>query len=691
MLKAASDYHELNAGAHRKPPKVLSAPALVWHLAFWTNFQELGPDGKPLRNPDRSPVKKTPEDIRNAVDHYIVALRAALMANKDVGKRRPEHENAGPVVADIAQRAAEVRLTPCIAGVHLLFGSAYEEGSFRSKEISSLGRRQKDIFESTNRTVTLQFVWKMLDVTIRFEVHTENFSISTFVELDRDRGKAEKKRDSFSSIPELNESIDTIVRYLNDSDARPEAQSGGEEQEVRINRYCFHEFWSMYQNEVLPKHGFADSADDQIFRQIFADFRGFVASEQAVRFDDRGLFEDGKPPAWGWEAKKKLLPLIQHRNRAEHSRYECAVNYMLDGRALYLSTLGPQLPSIPEDERIPVEFIVYAHTQFDKTTIVNKWQLGRLVSQILLLGTLRLCALKDVKFLYKAGEGLSSLEENTQAARVAIALTESGPIGGGQAANVQNRNAVKLIADAHKKLNKITGDFLDETGNGPLFRIERSRFYVQQFDENVKLLRIKRLEGDQPYDQFIRRRLGSEFDFINRLGVRYERASASVVTLDQNFLAITQNFLAITQNALVGETMGIQSRIHKIQEWGEFALLAALVPYYVVHLLVLMADEHAFFIPAMTFCTWIVFFTIALYRILQGSKSFANDRALIGMFFFVGLMISIVWYWQSYRNEAARGKPEAQRHRSEWLDPQKQILGSQRILERLASEGGRRE
>src|SRR5664279_5912837 len=113
MLKAASDYHELNAGAHRKPPKVLSAPSLVWHLAFWTNFQELGPDGKPLRNPDRSPLKKSPGDIRNAVDRYIVGLRAALMANKDVGKRRPEHENAGPVVADIVQRAAEVRLTPC--------------------------------------------------------------------------------------------------------------------------------------------------------------------------------------------------------------------------------------------------------------------------------------------------------------------------------------------------------------------------------------------------------------------------------------------------------------------------------------------------------------------------------------------------------------------------------------------------
>jgi hypothetical protein len=70
-----------------------------------------------------------------------------------------------------------------------------------------------------------------------------------------------------------------------------------------------------------------------------------------------------------------------------------------------------------EAERIPVEFIVYAHQRFGETTIVNKWQLGRLVSQILLLCTLRLCALKDVKSLHDAGRRLGQLEQSTQAAR----------------------------------------------------------------------------------------------------------------------------------------------------------------------------------------------------------------------------------------------------------------------------------
>ena len=43
----AQDYHELNAGAHRKAPKVLSAPSLVWHLAFWVDFEKVGDNDKP--------------------------------------------------------------------------------------------------------------------------------------------------------------------------------------------------------------------------------------------------------------------------------------------------------------------------------------------------------------------------------------------------------------------------------------------------------------------------------------------------------------------------------------------------------------------------------------------------------------------------------------------------------------------
>ena len=398
----------------------------------------------------------------------------------------------------------------------------------------------------------------------------------------------------------------------------------------QINKYSFYDFWKTYQEDVLSDDSLKDVANGGIFKKIFADFRGFIASEQAVEFSDRDFFNEDKPPKWGQDAKKKFLPLIQHRDRVKDIRYECAVNYMLDGRALYMSTLGPQvpLPSMPEDGRTPVEFIVYAHQRHNDATIVNKWQLGRIVSQMLLLGTLRLCALKDVKLLHKAGRQLGQLDEGTQAAPVAIAQAETR-VRASRANRLANTKqhrsassdhapneapsaasdhkppaashefeAMELIAKAHNKLNDITGHFLRDTGSGLLYRIERSRYYVKQFDENVKLLRIKRVEGDQPYDQFIKRRLGSEFDFIDRLGVRHERATQTIVTLDQNYLSMKAN--------------QIDEDIHTIQKYGELFLLGALVPYYVTHLFVLIFGEELSFLIAVN--VWITFIAAAIIR-----------------------------------------------------------------------------
>lgn len=591
----ARDYHELNVGAHRKPPKILAAPSLIWHLAFWTNFQERDSSDKLLTNEDGSPKKKSTIEIKRALDKYILALR----------KRADEYqtEEGKSIETD------RVSLSPCISGTYLLFGDAYRDETLARVECADLELRQRDIFMGTNRAVSLHFIWKQLDVTIRFEVHTEYFSMSIFVEFDRNRRKAKQASHPvqawYSQAAEFNQHIDALAGYLqpdmrpgqpvaespaSERPAKPQASPDDGKRHESLNDYFFHRFWSQYEAEILskaPLKGF-------IKAEIFADFRGFVVSDQAVRFSDDHFFELGREPRWGHEAKNKLLPLIERHNREEHVRYECAANYMLDGRALYMSTLGPQSPSVSWKQRIPVEFIIYAHQRLGDRTVVNKWQLGRLVNQILLLGTLRLCALKDVSSLHAAGGQLSLLDQSMQSAREAIAFTEvkaqaktsnSGVPTNQSEQAAGDESVMELIGNAHRKLNEITGIFLKKTASGLLYRIERSRYYVKQFEENVKLLRIKRLEGDQPYDQFIRRRLGSEFDFIDRLGIRYERATRNMVTLDQNYLSMKAN--------------QIDEDIHAIQKYGEFVLLAALVPYYVTHLAVLIWGEERQFLIAV--------------------------------------------------------------------------------------------
>jgi hypothetical protein len=640
----ARDYHELNVGAHRKPPKILAAPSLIWHLAFWTNFQERDAFDQLLTNEDDSPKKKSSLEIKRALDQYILALRSAI---GDV-----QHADEQTIGGKSA-RTGGVALSPCISGTHLLFGDAYREETLVPVECRDLELRQRDIFMGTNRAVSLHFVWKQLDVTIRFEVHTEFISMSMFVELDRNRRKAKQASHPlqawYSQAAEFNQHIDALGGYLepdmrtgqlvaespaSERTEKPQASADDGKRHESLNEYFFHRFWSQYEAEILAKVPITEF----IKAEIFADFRGFVISDQAVQFSDDHFFEQGREPRWGHEAKSKLLPLIERHNREEHVRYECAANYMLDGHALYMSTLGPQSPSGSWKQRIPVEFIIYAHQRRGDRTVVNKWQLGRLVNQILLLGTLRLCALKDVSSLHEAGRQLSLLDQSMQRAREAIASTEdraqikAGKSGsptreGEQATGAES--VMELIGTAHRKLNEITGIFLKKTASGLLYRIERSRYYVKQFEENVKLLRIKRLEGDQPYDQFIRRRLGSEFDFIDRLGIRYERATRNMVTLDQNYLSMKAN--------------QIDEDIHAIQKYGEFVLLAALVPYYVTHLAVLVLGEEKQVLVAVN--VWIVSIAAAIarnYRLWERTRRYFSR---IEVLFAAAILVALAGYF----------------------------------------------
>lgn len=211
-LETSRDYHELNAGAHRKSPKVLSAPAAIWYLAFWTNFG--------VRDRDRQWQKKTSNQIKNALDNFILALCCAVHKNPSV-ERKPVDENAPD------GKSRKVRLSPSISGICLLFNNTCVEDSFRFGQ-NRLNKRQKDIFTSSSRSVSLEFTWKKLDVTIRFEIHQEYFSISTFAELDT-------KQTPYSDLDDVNKSIKSILKYLNFSPSRRSSEDALAEQ---INKYC---------------------------------------------------------------------------------------------------------------------------------------------------------------------------------------------------------------------------------------------------------------------------------------------------------------------------------------------------------------------------------------------------------------------------------------------------------------------
>jgi hypothetical protein len=433
---------------------------------------------------------------------------------------------------------------------------------------SVLNPREADILQSSQRAVSLEFKWQDLRYTIRCEIRDEFVVFTCFAEF----GKNITGPDSLAD-KDFNDNFKAAFAYLNAKESERKQFDIGS-----IRNFLFREFWTSFDQFIRDDDRVKDAIAAFSDPIIFADFRGLIVGDGVIRFAD---YDSGPTSilTWGSAAKEALLPILKIEET--DGKYECAMNYLLDGRAFYLSPLAPQRPGASVDERIPLEYIVYA------PRAVNKWQLGRILNNLHIAGTSRLAALKNVGELHKVSRGLAQMDETLQKAKEQIAdFIPNRPTDGNH------------VQQAHMQLNDITRHFIDETHVGLLYRIERSRFYVNQFQNTTKHLRIRRLEGDQRYDEFVERRLGAEFDFIDRLGRRYERAIASLTALDQGYV--------------LAQTEKTQERVAQIQEWGEFALLGALIPYYLTHLLEPIIDETVR--PTFVITVWAAFLAFAAYR-----------------------------------------------------------------------------
>lgn len=273
------------------------------------------------------------------------------------------------------------------------------------------------------------------------------------------------------------------------------------------------------------------------------------------------------------QIKERLLSLL---HEAAADRFEPAVNLLLGGSALYMGGLRLHTP-LAAETKPPLEFII---CNIDPPN-VSSLQLGRIVYLVTLICTQRICALSDALSLHQVGRELSGLET----ARL---------LGG---------DPLTIIQKAHHDYTDTEKNFSKKTGSGPQYRIEQSRSYVAQLRANLKLLEIERLASDQPIGDLINQRSGSDFDFIDRLGKRLERATSKIASLDQTYLALNNIQLAANSN-------GIYDEIRKIQRIGDLALFLALLPYYLTHMLELFFPGGVISIVAVLFWTGVGSFGI---------------------------------------------------------------------------------
>lgn len=135
------------------------------------------------------------------------------------------------------------------------------------------------------------------------------------------------------------------------------------------------------------------------------------------------------------------------------------------------------------------------------------------------------------------------------------------------------------IAKIDDEIAKLNAPFGGDMG----YRIERSQYYVRQFREGLPALRIKRVEGYQPYQFFVERRLGPAFSFLNALRMQYDRVMADKASLFQYYLAREAEAVEIA-------TKNRNREIAALQIIADLALWGALLPYYVGTILF----EHAY-------------------------------------------------------------------------------------------------
>jgi hypothetical protein len=424
------------------------------------------------------------------------------------------------LIRTIAEAGLLREVLPSIKGTAILFTQRIDLQTLETVVNVPWSDRQKSVLEGDERALVVEFVWDDWVMTVRIHLRTNLFTVTVIAQDKTGGGIAVNNTQDFK-------------RYTVD-------------------------FWGRFTEFLFGLDGIHLLFRSDILSGVYADIQGVVMPCSSFACSIEQIATTQAIPDWAGPVIEKLAPIVTDNNE-----YDCIASYMLKRRALHLTALGPQPLNFPDNKRMPITFLLCVQTHDAAgRCLVGKRQIGRLLDRMHLIGTLRLAALLDLALLRDASAGLSQIDRFYKAARDKIASYDKSQFEAGE-----TRDALDL---ARQKLNEISNDFLKSSGAGVglSFRIESARYYTSQFHKNLSALRLGRVEGYQRYDHFVERRLGTIFEFIDRLGIRYERAISQLAAIDQGFASV--------------QARHTDSAVKDIQASGELVLLCVLVPYYMI-------------------------------------------------------------------------------------------------------------
>jgi hypothetical protein len=519
------DYKALNQGPHPVVAPRLSAPALNWHVASWNR------DGETL-------------DDRH---ERLSKLICKIMTNIE------KLQSDAPPERKCEYRVLSVNDRMFVES-EKFSASMFDGNISRENGLWAWKKQQDRKNEFRYETALISVIWSGQLVKFYTQIHSEYITFTFWLPVFRldvseparseaaaDGGftygggvtcnglQADLIRKHLAAVwmyvvaAAMPSQLDIFLEYLGitGSDVTRVSELRDKIESNSSQEHLFEKVWQSLSKDLLESQIGVNIEDDreELFRS-FADFRSIILPSELPFCDrDQPAGKPTLPPALLREvfrpddASALMVRLSRFFTRESAARSELTGSLFLDGRVAYVSSLGSRAgrrsgTTITRHEKIgrSTRFAMVAKP-------MTRWQLGRLVERLNTLGTYRLAALRDLPKLNVVSMSIRKIGNDVDKFLSDQLLNRKSL--------EERRNFLKdLRANLAYATNNIVG--------GISYRIERSRYYVARFWSTAEGLRIERVEGFQPYDEFVKRRFSGTWDRIDRLGYRLSRLQGRI-------------------------------------------------------------------------------------------------------------------------------------------------------------------
>jgi hypothetical protein len=542
----SSEFGQVRDAAHQRPSSLCGVPALIRNRSWW-----LEPTP---RATTREEVGKSFSNERQVLDDFYTLLEKRI-------------EN----VKTIKKGLKQIKRDDRFPRYHLFSG--YWEGKYIRFLLSKHSNRVtfKQIIDPTYVSESQPDQRTKTNVTIALQSLQDAIEKVTVLDQEPDL--------SLSNSMSDDDYEKYVAEYSRIQNLREAAWKNTKAEFEEVAETLFDGIWHEFDRVLELPEPVDCPPPDTANIALFADFRGIVLpaspswiTKDAMVHPLRQYSKDDfrirtdilhKVVATYW-------PLLKGAEAEVASSYglpskDVVACSVLDRAAIYVSTLGQTFsqPKGVERETQPIRYAVITATP-------HRHQIGRLVDRVDRLGIFRLLALRN---LWK----LRSVGDEIQREGIVLDLLAQSPTQ----YDDEWRNKLQEFGTKIQSL----GPDID---GGLGYRIYRSRYYAESFNKLVKHLRIKRIEGFQPYDEFVERQLSQHYDFVDRLGRR-------IGDLRDRYLSLVGAYQTDSLNKLSNSLLKATTEGNEIRRIG-MAVEFVVVTYYLGTMIYLIPKSIAGFV-----------------------------------------------------------------------------------------------